>query len=142
MTNDTMFVIIKTMTDIKNHDTSPSPALVIGLRNRACATRDLAIALPLKAQDRHTACSYRAGLFAGLLSALFAPLKALSLHLKHVLLAFCSLGRRLSESFFGQDPLQREEARSRYGWTGHKSGSGFSDIARLTLDRIYFLDRF
>jgi hypothetical protein len=26
----------------------------------------------------------------------------------------CSLGRRLSESFFGQGPLQREEARSRY----------------------------
>jgi hypothetical protein len=40
----------KTMTDIKNHDTSPSPLalMVVGLRNRACATRDLASALPLK----------------------------------------------------------------------------------------------
>jgi hypothetical protein len=47
-----------------------------------------------------------AGLFAGLLcSRVESPF----LHLKHVLLAFCSLGRRLSESFFGQDPLQRDE---------------------------------
>jgi hypothetical protein len=49
-----------------------------------------------------------------LLACFVRALKALSLHLKHVLLAFCSLGRRQSESFFGQDPLQREEARSRY----------------------------
>jgi hypothetical protein len=49
MINDPNVRHKKTMTDIKNHDTSPSPTLVIGLRNRACATRDLAIALPLKA---------------------------------------------------------------------------------------------
>jgi hypothetical protein len=41
---------------------------------------------------------------AYLLACFVRALKALSLHLKHVLLALCSLGRRLSESFFGQDP--------------------------------------
>jgi hypothetical protein len=51
---------------------------------------------------------------AYLLACFVRALKALLLHLEHVLLAFCSLGRRLSESFFGQGPLQREEARSRY----------------------------
>jgi hypothetical protein len=109
-----MFVIKKAMTDIKNHDTSPSPALVIGLRNCACATRDVAIALPLNESIRQTHGMLAHTELAYLLGCFVHALKALSLHLKHVLLAFCSLGRRLRESFFGQDPLQREEARSRY----------------------------
>jgi hypothetical protein len=29
-----------------------------------------------------------------------------------------------------------------YGWTGQQPSSGFFDIARATLGRIYFLDRF
>jgi hypothetical protein len=37
-------------------------------------------------------------------------------------------------------PAGKEDyvAMKMYGWTGHESSSGFSDIARPTLGRIYF----
>ena len=86
------------MTDIKNHDTGPSPALVIGLRNRACVTRDLAIALAALESIRqtHGMPIHRAGLFAGLLcSRVESPFIASQTRVVGVLLAWPALKRIL-----------------------------------------------
>jgi hypothetical protein len=86
------------MTDIKNHDTGPSPALVIGLRNRACVTRDLAIALAALESIRqtHGMPIHRAGLFAGLLcSRVESPFIASQTRVVGVLLAWPALSESL-----------------------------------------------
>jgi hypothetical protein len=41
-----------------------------------------------------------------------------------------------------KNPKKQDEVPKWYGWTGHKPGSGFSDMPRPTLGVFASLDRF